>query len=41
MSTRWAIIQASVNMFHGFHHEIETRGDSSIDVSGVVRLFLS
>ncbi|KAK1693647.1 hypothetical protein QYE76_010344, partial [Lolium multiflorum] len=33
MSTPWVIIQASVNMFHGFHHEIETRGESGVDIS--------
>nr|XP_051203983.1 uncharacterized protein LOC127317464 [Lolium perenne] len=33
MSTRWAIIQASVNSFHGYHHDLETRGDSGADVA--------
>jgi hypothetical protein len=26
MSTRWAIIQAQVNDFHGYHAELEARG---------------
>jgi hypothetical protein len=33
MSTRWAIIQASVNMFHGYHHDLETIGDSGTDIA--------
>ncbi|KAK1665471.1 hypothetical protein QYE76_053630 [Lolium multiflorum] len=33
MSTRWAIIQASVNSFHGYHHDLVTRGDSGADVA--------
>ena len=41
MSTRWAIIQASVNSFHGYHHDLETRGDSGADVAQLVRLFLT
>ncbi|KAK1652134.1 hypothetical protein QYE76_069939 [Lolium multiflorum] len=32
MSTRWAIIQASMNSFHGYHQDLETRGDSGADV---------
>ncbi|KAK1697704.1 hypothetical protein QYE76_014401 [Lolium multiflorum] len=35
MLTRWAIIQASVNMFHGFHSEVENRGDRGINIGGV------
>jgi tRNA C32,U32 (ribose-2'-O)-methylase TrmJ len=38
MLTRWAFIQASVNMFHGFHNEVETRGDNDTNLSDVVRL---
>jgi hypothetical protein len=41
MSMRWAIIQASVNMFYGYHHDLETRGDSGADVAQLVRLFLT
>nr|XP_051201547.1 uncharacterized protein LOC127315053 [Lolium perenne] len=33
MSTRWAIFQVSVNMFQGYHHDLETRGDSGTDVA--------
>ncbi|KAK1633117.1 hypothetical protein QYE76_007432 [Lolium multiflorum] len=33
MSMRWAIIQASVNSFHGYHHDILTRADSGADVA--------
>ncbi|KAK1684066.1 hypothetical protein QYE76_044914 [Lolium multiflorum] len=33
MSTRWAIIQASVNSFHGYHHDLVMRADSGADVS--------
>ncbi|KAK1682011.1 hypothetical protein QYE76_042859 [Lolium multiflorum] len=33
MSTRWAIIQASVNSFHGYHNDLETRGDSGADIA--------
>jgi uncharacterized protein YerC len=29
MSTRWVVIQAQVNSFHGYHNEIEQRTDSS------------
>jgi hypothetical protein len=41
MSTRWAIIQALVNMFHGYHHDLETIGHSGADISQLVRLFLT
>jgi hypothetical protein len=40
MSTRWAIIQASVNSFHGYHQELLTRAESGADLSQMVRLFL-
>jgi hypothetical protein len=40
MSKRWVIIQTSVNMFHGYHNEVETRGDGGADISDVVCLFL-
>nr|XP_051190051.1 uncharacterized protein LOC127303349 [Lolium perenne] len=33
MSTRWAIIQASVNAFHGYHLDLETRGESGADAA--------
>ncbi|XP_071676986.1 uncharacterized protein [Lolium perenne] len=33
MSTRWAIIQASVNSFHGYHQELLTRAESGADLS--------
>jgi hypothetical protein len=28
MSTRWAIKQAQMKMFHAYHHELENRADS-------------
>jgi hypothetical protein len=40
MSTRWDIIHASVNFFHGFHSEVENREDSGTNVVDLVRLFL-
>jgi hypothetical protein len=40
MSTRWAIIQASVNSFHGYHQDLLTRAESGADLSQMVRLFL-
>ncbi|KAK1646259.1 hypothetical protein QYE76_064064 [Lolium multiflorum] len=33
MSTRWAIIHASVKSFHGYHNDIVTRADSCTDVA--------
>jgi hypothetical protein len=30
MSTRWAIIQAQVNTFHGYHAELEARGIAAL-----------
>jgi hypothetical protein len=39
-STRLAIIQALVNMFHGFHPELENIGDSGANTGNLVRLFL-
>jgi hypothetical protein len=33
ISTRWAIIQASVNMFHEFHNDLETRGDNGANAN--------
>ncbi|XP_051188068.1 uncharacterized protein [Lolium perenne] len=33
MSTRWAIIQASVSSFHGYHQELLSRAESGADLS--------
>jgi hypothetical protein len=40
MSMRWAIIQVSVNLFHGLHSELENRGDSGTNIGDLVCLFL-
>ena len=37
MSTRWGIIQASVNMFHGYHVGLEDRADSGMNSADMVR----
>jgi hypothetical protein len=40
MSTRWAIIQASVIMFYGYHTELEKRADSGTNASDTIHIFL-
>jgi hypothetical protein len=38
MSTRWSIIQQAVNLFHGYHINIEQRSENGMNADNMVSL---